>query len=232
VKITANDFLCGARAAVILGALLVLGLPKSAKADTVYTYTGGTDNYCFGTYASSGTACAGAYAIAMTFDLSETGINLNHGLVNPYLTSFSVSDGAGLFVTNLTGDGNFYLSTDSSGAVTGWDIVVESDSSDPYYSLGMGSIVQYDIPNSYSYGYSKTNTGRNLESGLYATTGLGSSSTLGTWKETTSAGTGVFTITPEPSTGVLVLAGVGLVLGLRKRIVQYLPDVALASRRV
>jgi len=227
-QITAKGFpsrLGVARTGLLVGALFMLGLPQSAKADTVYTYTGSADTYCSGTYASSGTTCAGTDALSITFDTPLTGINLVDGYLSPYVASFTITDGTGLSITNLTGGANFYVSTNNYGMITAWSIYAESDSVDPYYQAHTSNTLEYNIPFTYSYDYSTTDSGQNPESGQYSSVGEGASSLPGSWTETTSPGTGVFTIpTPEPATGILMLVGVGFVLVVRKRIVKRPPQ--------
>lgn len=87
---------------IALLSLLCFIVPGSLRADAVYTYTGGTDTYCSGTYASDGT-CAGNYVLSWTIDMPMECVDCGQsGVFNltPYVKSFTVTDGNGLFITN------------------------------------------------------------------------------------------------------------------------------------
>jgi hypothetical protein len=201
-----------------LGCLCIM-LPSSLRADTIYTYTGAPDAYCSGTYAS---VCPDV-ALSITIDMSSTCVSCAapFGVDNeslPDITSFSVTDGTGLDITNLTGSIKFGATTNATGAITSFWVYAESGPpTDTFYQAGAYSTAEANIPYSYSYDYSTTFMDQNPETGLYAISGLGASILPGTWTETTTPGTGTFTITaPEPSSFVLLLAGIAFVVMVRK----------------
>lgn len=180
-----------------------------------------TDTYCSGTYASTGASCGGTYALSITIDRALTCVDCDSSpgdvallpyVSLPYITSFTVTDGTGLSITSLTGSIKLGASTDSSGAITAFWLYAQSNSTDPYFEAGAYSAPEYNIPFLFSYDYSDTLEGQNPETGLYSSSGEGASQLPGSWTETTSPGTGTFTISaPEPSSLVLMLAGVAVV---------------------
>ena len=105
--------------AMVLG-LLCLMLPSALRADTLYSYTGNPFNSCIGNYT------CGTPALSITFTTSLTGAalnNLSFADISSTITSFTMSDGTGLSNTNLNSTSVlFALSTNSAGAITGWDI--------------------------------------------------------------------------------------------------------------
>jgi PEP-CTERM motif-containing protein len=101
-----------------VAALLVLGAAPAARADTVYTYTG-TD---FTSFDSTGLLPAGVVSLSGSVTLTTAlGDNFS-GFVSP--SAFSFSDGATTITQanlSLPYD-TFYFVTDSSGAITNWDV--------------------------------------------------------------------------------------------------------------
>lgn len=197
-----------ARPALLFSGLLLLSflclmLPAPLRADTVYTYTGNDYTSCSGTYASSGTTCAGPFALSITFATSLAGSQLDNlvfgstGDITPDITSFSVSDGAGLSITNADADAffDFDIGTAADGSILKWGIVITSQSAPPY------EIVQTisDFPDVMD---SSGNTGTE---GQFLGRGLNSDDS-GKWV------TSSVVTTPEPSTGLLLALGLlGLV---------------------
>jgi hypothetical protein len=112
--------------AIALGLLCFL-LPNALRADTIYTYAGNAYNQCTGTYTCTGTAPF----LSISFDTSLTGAqlsNLSATDISATLVSFTMSDGAGLTVTQATASSHsFIVSTDSSGNITSWGIEAYSN---------------------------------------------------------------------------------------------------------
>ncbi len=112
----------------ITSALARAGSIQFTISNDVYTVCGGV--YCTG----------GPYSLAVTFDVpSATDVDDltftqgplgtgTGGNIEPYITSFSLSDGSGLQITNLTVTGNdfFTIATDGSGNITAWYINVSN----------------------------------------------------------------------------------------------------------
>ena len=120
---TAKNFLSRARTArglLLTAALFVLGLPPSAPADTIYTYTGHNYTSCAGTYCTGG-----PYALSATFKTTLTGSaldNLSFADITPTITSFVFTDGSGLTINQNTVGArtSISLSTDASGNIVTW----------------------------------------------------------------------------------------------------------------
>ena len=97
-----------------------MGLAPSAKASTIYTYTGNAYTACGGTYCSGG-----PYALSVTFTTTLTGsslANLPYTDISATITSFSFTDGSGLSVhSNLQ---SLAISTNAAGNISTWLIGV------------------------------------------------------------------------------------------------------------
>jgi hypothetical protein len=107
-----------------------------ARAGSIqYTISNDVYNSCSGVYCTGG-----PYSLAVTFDVpSATNVDnltftqgpLNTGTggnIEPYITSFSLTDGTGLQITNSNVNGNdfFNIATDGSGNITAWYINVSN----------------------------------------------------------------------------------------------------------
>jgi hypothetical protein len=117
-------------------AFLSLGLARTLRADTTYTYTGNAYTECQGLYAvggseltPAGSPCAKQYAISAVLDfLAGTNLdNLPLTDITSDLATFSVTDGNGFFVANHFSEGNVYyadleIATDANGNITAWGI--------------------------------------------------------------------------------------------------------------
>jgi len=220
-----------------LGVVLVLFflamVAPGARSDSVYTYTGGTDTYCSGTYASSGRSCSGPDSLSITVDTSLTCANCVIGLtqsgdLTSEIESFTITDGTGLSISNLTGSIVFDAATNGAGQIIAWWLYAQSNSDSPYYEAHSGSVPEFNIPFSYSYDYSDTFSDQNPNTGVYGQAGEGASSWPGLWTVTTTPGTGTYTNVPEPDCLVLTILGLGLILAnavvLRKRVRVALPE--------
>jgi hypothetical protein len=124
--VTAKNFrsrLGAARSVLLIaGALFAMELAPSAKADTVYTYTGNDYTSCGGTYCTGG-----PYALAITFDTTLTGsalVNLAFTNITATITSFKFTDGSGLTLDNtndlVLGSPDIQISTNASGNIVAW----------------------------------------------------------------------------------------------------------------
>jgi len=117
-------------------AALVFVTTALARANSVqYTISNDVYNACSGLYCSGG-----PYSLEVTFDV-PSGTNVSNltfnqgplstgigGNIEPYITSFIVSDGTGFQITNSTVTGNdfFNIATDGSGNITAWYINVSN----------------------------------------------------------------------------------------------------------
>ena len=130
---------------IALPGLIFLMLPGSLQADTVYTYTGNGYTTCYGSYASSGSTCAGPYALSLTLDVYADAPSLNnltfsritgYPAISQYIYSFSATDGTGLTRTQASPDAFISISvdTDPNRDITGWELVVESTVSSPQFN--------------------------------------------------------------------------------------------------
>jgi len=128
----------GAVRVLVLGALLAVGLAQSARATTLYAYTGNPYTSCAGTYTCNGTTPA----LSLTFDTTLTGAALDNlvfgtvggGDLTAYVTSFSFTDGTGFSLTQANAEGlyAFDVSTDASGNITSWSMSASPQDAPPY----------------------------------------------------------------------------------------------------
>ena len=116
---TAKSFLSrlGPPGAMLLTvALFAMGLAPTAKAGTIYTYTGNAYTTCGGTYCTGG-----PYALSVAFTTTLTGsslVNLPYTDISATITSFSFTDGSGLTIhSNLQ---FMDISTNASGNISTW----------------------------------------------------------------------------------------------------------------
>jgi hypothetical protein len=189
---------------------LVLLAATVAPAATIITISNDIYNFCGGGYCSGG-----PYSLLATLNV-EPGTNLDNlsfdqgplstgtgGDIEPYVTSFSLSDGSGFVITNLTATATFLnIATDASGNVTAWYFNV----SDPE-----GNFETYWFPTYPQVYYDSNQAGFGSDSCFeYGITQLSGTACQGTATETTTGGT-----VPEPST---LLLATGALLALHRSI--------------
>jgi hypothetical protein len=118
-----------------LAALVIITIALARASSIQYTVSNDVYNSCSGIYCTGG-----PYSLTVTFDVpSSTNVDnltftqgpLNTGIggnIEPYITSFSLSDGTGLQITNSNVNGNDYfnIATDGSGNITAWYINVSN----------------------------------------------------------------------------------------------------------
>ena len=107
-------------AMLLTGALFAIFLAPSAKAGTIYTYTGNAYTTCGGTYCTGG-----PYALSVAFTTTLTGsslVNLPYTDISATITSFTFSDGNGLTIQSSLQ--SLDISTNVSGNISTWLIGV------------------------------------------------------------------------------------------------------------
>lgn len=106
---------------VVLASLISLATPGFADADTVYTYTGMPYTSCIASYTCNGTIPS----LTVTLDLGSTlAGGLTSADISGSINTFSFSDGIDVSLTNTNATASeFYVSTDASGNITGWDLI-------------------------------------------------------------------------------------------------------------
>jgi hypothetical protein len=200
--------------------LLCLMLPRSLRAQTVYTYTGNPYNFCVGTYAPSGinNVCPNPYALSLTFDTTLTGsaldnLTLGTGNITPDVTSFSFGDGSGFSLTQA-GATNFsaVIATDSNGNILSWVI-----SAQDYPASGTGPFSQGLTESGYGLGTVADDTLLESYDGVsYGTVSNGNFTEVGgafadsTQPPNQISGAENWTVTTTPEPSSLLLMGTGL----------------------
>jgi len=178
---------------LLVSTLLAIGLAQSARAQTVYTYTGNPYTTCLGTYCSGG-----PFALSITFDTTLTGSALDSltlSNITADISTFSFTDGSGLNINQSNAylpPTFFFIATDASGAITDWIIVTWLTANGPEMTT------RYDGTPANTFDASEYFSGGTLIDYGYNTA-------QGTWSSPMSN-------TPEPSTALLYLTGLlGLV---------------------
>jgi PEP-CTERM motif len=120
-----------------LTALLFIATSLSRAGSIQYTISNDVYNSCSGLYCTGG-----PYSLTVTFDVAS-GAYLDNltfpqgpldtgtgGNIEPYITSFILTDGTSLQITNANVSGNdwFNIATDGSGNITAWYINTSSSS--------------------------------------------------------------------------------------------------------
>ena len=110
----------------VFASLISLATPGFADADTVYTYTGTPYTSCIASYACNGTTPS----LTVMLDLgSALAAGLTNADISGSINTFSLSDGIDVSLTNTNATASlFYVSTDASGNIIGWDLMAAENS--------------------------------------------------------------------------------------------------------
>jgi hypothetical protein len=187
----------------ILSALVLITVPLARASSIQYTISNDIYNMCGGSY-----CVGGPYSLSVTFDVpSGTSVDnltftqgpLSTGIggnIEPYITSFILSDGTGLQITNSTVTGNdfFNIATDGSGNITAWYINV---------SNANGYLWTYWFPTYPQVYYTSGNSSASGNCFQYGQSTLSATTCLGSTSMQTIGGSS----TPEPSTWALLGLG-------------------------
>lgn len=123
-------------------------ITTAASANTIYTYTGATYTGCYNSYAP----CTGK-ELTGYIDTTLTGAQTQnlYEFFNPYIASFSFSDGYGLTLDNTNSSPFFQIVTDGAGDITQWTIELGGVNSyiDIYSQGSYQTIVQSSVGAAY-----------------------------------------------------------------------------------
>jgi hypothetical protein len=189
-KSTAKNFLSRsrvARAVLLAGALLTLGVAQSARADTMYTYTGQAFSYRGG----PGTQVTGSFTVSSPLGSSTTQ-TLTPASLGGTITSYDFTDGSTVWdLGNYVGvsgglnpfdNSQFSITTDASGKITSWFLNIYSP---------VGLITTCNTCNSGG-AYDDTSVFYNYDGYNF--------NSPGTWSDPPAA-------MPEPTSGLLLTTG-------------------------
>jgi len=199
-----------------LGTLALITTALARASSIQYTISNDIYNMCSGLYCTGG-----PYSLAVTFDVpSGTDVdNLTFdqgpldtgkgGNIEPYITSFILSDGSGLQITNsnVTGNDWFNIATDGSGNITAWYINTSSAN---------GYAGTYWFPTYPQVYYTSGNSSASGNCFQYGQSTLSATSCLGSVSMQPVGGSS----TPEPSTWALL--GLGSFLFLLRQYFTYI----------
>jgi len=205
--------------------LLCLMLPGSVRADTVLTYTGNPYTSCQYAYTCTGTSPA----LSFTLDTTLTGAQFDNltlgtvagGNLSGFVSSFTLTDGAEVTVTDLTAAYQLFdVTTGASGAITSWDIVAYTNAA----VWGLNNFGATCNNASVANCTVLDTTDVQINGCCYSAYGANFGEP-GTW---------TVTKTPEPGTGSLMMLGIGIgfVLVTRKRIAQGIAQATWMHRSI
>jgi hypothetical protein len=199
-----------ARAVLMAGALLALGLAQSAKADYIYTYTGNAFTYW--TEGFDATNVSGSITLASPLP-PDTVLDLTPPASPILPTGFEFTDGEFTMRSGtpfLVLDGSF-LATGSTGSIIHWCVCLSGSAASlatswilPDQAYLCGSAVRAN--QDFSYQYKSPTEPQGFQAGNL--------DSPGTWTESESGPAGV----PEPTTiGLTALGGAILLLARRRQ---------------
>ena len=125
----------------VFASLISLATPGFADADTVYTYTGTPYTSCIASYACNGTTPS----LTVMLDLgSALAAGLTNADISGSINTFSLSDGIDVSLTNTNATASlFYVSTDASGNIIGWDLMAAEIYVTILTGFGLGHLLHY-----------------------------------------------------------------------------------------
>jgi hypothetical protein len=196
--------------AALFAGLISLATPVLAVADTVYTYTGTPYTSCIASYACNGTTPS----LTVTLDLgSALASGLSNADISGSINAFSFSDGIAVSITNTNATASeFFVSTDASGNIVGWDLIAAENCYSGFdcFESGYGGNLAETSGGSGNFPQDDTFNNIPGPNGPIILGGGESMNAPGTWTTVDP------TSTPEPST--LLLFSSGLIgLGFMKR---------------
>jgi hypothetical protein len=114
--------ICSAILTALVCAISILSSAPAVKADSVtYTYTGTAYTNCYGSSAPSSGPCTEQQTITFTL-AAPLAPDLTQDNISASITSFSLSDGTGLVITQADDpEFGFAVDTDASGNITEWN---------------------------------------------------------------------------------------------------------------
>ena len=183
-----------------LAALALITTALASASSIQFTISNDVYNQCSGLY-----CIGGPYSLSATFDV-PSGTNIDNltfsqgplntgtgGNIEPYITSFILTDGTGFQITNTTVTGNdwFNIATDGSGNLTAWYINVSNSN---------GSFETYWFPTYPQVYYVSGNQGFSGNCFQYGQSTLSATSCGGSVSTQPIGGSSA----PEPSTWALV----------------------------